>query len=178
LWASPTEPCSGDGQSEIELTTNGFRQAVISREQLTFEPLGQRNVGRIVGSEVRPELQYATKQGLMSVTNEREIQIVLEGIRGACGGEPSGDQAAPKGRRDLDVAERRGMEVGFVCPQDAFDFARAVCSQQVFDKCRGVDDDDPQEAFLAARSRLISSAAVSPRSTLERRAIRSKTSRD
>ena len=66
----------------------------------------------------------------MSVTNERQIQIVLEGIRGAHGGEPSGEQAPPKGRRDLDVTERRGMEVGFVRLQDAFDFARAVCLQE------------------------------------------------
>jgi hypothetical protein len=123
-------------------------------------------------------MEYPTKQRLMPVTNERQIQIVLEGIRGAGGGEPSREQASPKGRRNLDVTQRRGMEVGFVRLQDAFDFARAVCLQEVFDKCRGVDDDDPQEAFLAARSRLISSAAVSPRSTLERRAIRSKTSWD
>lgn len=114
----------------------------------------------------------------MSVTNERQIQIVLEGMRSARGAEPSSEQASPKGRRDLDVTKRRGMKVGFVRLQDAFDFARAVGSQEVFNKCRGVDDDDPQEAFLTARSRLINSAAASPRSTLERRAIRSKTSWD
>jgi hypothetical protein len=69
----------------------------------------------------------------MSVTNERQIQIVLEGVRGARGGEPSGEEAPPKGRRNLDITERRGMEVGFVRLQDASDFARAVCLQEVFD---------------------------------------------
>jgi hypothetical protein len=69
----------------------------------------------------------------MAVTNERQVQVVLEGIRGARCREPSGEEAPPKGRRDLDITERRGMEVGFVRLQDASDFARAVCLQEVFD---------------------------------------------
>ena len=175
-WMNSSDSCSGQGQPDSELAADGFGQAFISREQLAFKLLGERNVCSIVGREVRPELKYPTEQPLMSVANERQIQIVLEGIRRTRGGQPSGEQAPPKGRRDFDIAERRGMEVRFVRLEDGFDFARPICLQEVLDKCRGVDDDDPQEAFRAARSRLISSAAGAPRSTRERRAIRLKTS--
>lgn len=71
----------------------------------------------------------------MSVTKEWQIQIVLEGIRGTHGGEPPREQAPPKGCRDLDVTERRGMEVDLGRLQDASNRARAVCVQEVFDKC-------------------------------------------
>ncbi len=80
-------------------------------------------------------MQYPTKQGLMSVTDERQIQIVLKGVPGAHGSEPSGEERPPKGRSDLHVTERRGMEVGFIRLEDACDFARAVCLQEVFDEC-------------------------------------------
>ena len=112
----------------------------------------------------------------MPVTNDWQIQIVLEGIRRTNGGEPLREQAPPKGRRDLDVTEGRGVEVDFARLQNAFNLARVVRFKKVFDKRRGIDDDDPQEASLSARSLLISSAAGSPRSTWVRRAIRSKTS--
>jgi hypothetical protein len=79
-------------------------------------------------------LQYATKQCLMPVANERQIQIVLEGIRGARGGEPAGEQAPPKGSRDLDVTEGWDMEVGFVRLQDASDFASTFSLQEIFNK--------------------------------------------
>ncbi len=94
------------------------RQAIISREQLAVQLLGKRDVGGIVGREVRPELEHPTKQRLMSVTKDRQIQIVLDGIRGTHGGEPSREQASPEGRRDLDVTERRGVEVGLGRLQD------------------------------------------------------------
>jgi hypothetical protein len=71
----------------------------------------------------------------MSVTHERQVQIVVQGVRGAHGSEPSGEETPPKGRGDLDVTERRGMEVGFIRLEDACDFARAVCLQEVFDEC-------------------------------------------
>jgi hypothetical protein len=71
----------------------------------------------------------------MSVTKERQIQIVLKGIRGTHGGEPLHEQAPPKGRRDLDVTERWGVKVELGRLQDASNLARAVCLQEVFDKC-------------------------------------------
>jgi hypothetical protein len=70
----------------------------------------------------------------MSVTKERQIQVVLEGIRGTHGGEPPRQQAPPKRRCDLDVTERRGVEVDLGRPQNAFNRAGAVCLQEVFDK--------------------------------------------
>jgi hypothetical protein len=60
------------------------------------------------------------------------------------------------------------MEVGIGRLQDRLNLARAIRPEKVFDKGRGVDNYDLQEAFLAPRSRLISSAAGSARSTLER----------
>jgi hypothetical protein len=94
------------------LAANRFRQAIISREQFAFQPLGKRDVRSITGREVGPELENPTEQRLMPVTKERQIQIVLEGIRGAHRGEPLHEQAPPKSCRDLDVTERRSMKVG------------------------------------------------------------------
>ena len=97
--------------------------------------LGERDVCSIVGREVRPELEHPTKQRLMAVPNERQIQIVLDGIRGAPGGQLPREDTSPKRGSDLDVTERRRMEVGVGRLQDAVDFARAICLQEVFDKC-------------------------------------------
>jgi len=71
----------------------------------------------------------------MSVTKERQIQIVLEGICGTHGGEPPREQAPPKGCHDLDVTERRGVEVDLGSLQSASNRARSVCLQEVFHKC-------------------------------------------
>jgi hypothetical protein len=60
------------------------------------------------------------------------------------------------------------MEVRISRLQDWFNLARAIRPEKVLHERRGVGDDDSQEAFLAARSRLINSAAGSPRSTLGR----------
>ena len=68
------------------MAANRFRQAIIGREQLAFQLLGERDVRSIIGREVRPELEHPTKQRLMSMTNERQIQIIFEGIRGTLGG--------------------------------------------------------------------------------------------
>jgi len=70
----------------------------------------------------------------MSVTKERQIQIILEGIRGTHGGEPPREQAPPKGCGDFDVTQRRGVEVDFGRLQDPFNRARAVGLQEVLDK--------------------------------------------
>jgi len=71
----------------------------------------------------------------MSVTKERQIQIVLEGIRGTHGCELSREEASSKGRRDLDVAERQSVEVGFGSLDDSLNLASAIRPQQVFDNC-------------------------------------------
>jgi len=71
----------------------------------------------------------------MSVTTKRQIQIVLQGIPGTRGGELSREEASSKGRRDLDVAERRSVEVGVGRLQDCINWARAIRPQQVFDSC-------------------------------------------
>lgn len=111
------------------------RQAIISREQLAFQLLGQRNVGSIIGREIRPELKYPSKQRLMSMTEEWQIQIVLQGIRGSLGVDPPREQAPPKGRRDLDVTEGRRVEVDLGLLQDAVDLSSAVGSQEILDDC-------------------------------------------
>jgi hypothetical protein len=71
----------------------------------------------------------------MSVTTKRQIQIVLEGIPGTLGREVSRKEASSKGRRDLDVAERRSVEVGIGRLQDCTNLARATRPQQIFDNC-------------------------------------------
>jgi hypothetical protein len=108
------------------LTANRFRQTFISRKQLAVQLLRERDVCGIVGREVRSELEHPTKQRLMSVTEERQIQVILEGIRGTHSSEPSCEQAPPKSCCDLDVTERRGVEVDFGRLQDALNLARAV----------------------------------------------------
>jgi hypothetical protein len=112
----------------------------------------------------------------MAVPEQWQIEIVLDGIRSTIGAQLSREDASAKSCCHLDVAERRRMEVGVGGPQNFLDLARALRPQEIVDQCRSVDDDDPQEASLAVRSRLMSSAADSPRSTRGRRAIRSKTS--
>ena len=102
------------------MAANRSRQAIISREQFAVQLLGKRDICSIAGGEVRPELEHPTKERLMSVTKERQIQIVLEGIRGTHRGEPPREQAPSKACRDLDVAERWRVEVDLGCLQDAF----------------------------------------------------------
>jgi hypothetical protein len=94
------------------LGTNRSRQAIIGRQQLALQLLGKRDVRSVIGREIRPELKHPSKQRLMSVAKERQIQIVLEGIRGSHGIDPPREQAPPKSRCHLDVAERRRVEVG------------------------------------------------------------------
>jgi hypothetical protein len=116
------------------LAANRFRQAIVGCEQVAFQLLGKRDVRSIIGREVRSELENPTEQRLMPVTNERQIQIVLEGIRGAYRGEPLHQQAPPQRCRDLDVTERRSMKVGIGRLEDTFNFGGAVRLQQVLDK--------------------------------------------
>ena len=78
-------------------------------------------------------MKHANKQRLVSMAIEGQIKIVLEGLCGTHGGEPPREYAPPEGRRDLDVTERRGVEIDFDPLQDAFNLARAVCLQDVFD---------------------------------------------
>ncbi len=70
----------------------------------------------------------------MSVTKKRQIQIVLEGLRGTPRVEPARKQAPAKGRCDLDVTERRSVEVDFGRLEDACNLAGAVRLQEVFDQ--------------------------------------------
>jgi hypothetical protein len=97
--------------------------------------LGERDVCSIVGREVRPELKHPTKQRLMAVPEERQIQIVLDGIRGTRRGQLSRQDASAKSCCDLDVTERRRIKVGLGCLQNFFNLARAVRLQEVLDKC-------------------------------------------
>jgi len=117
------------------LATNGSGQGIISCEQLTIQLLGKRNVRGIVGREVRPELEDPPKQHLMAVPKDRQIQVVLEGIGGTPGAELSHEETPPKGRRDLNVTECHCVQGGFGLLQDALNVARALRSQEVFDKC-------------------------------------------
>jgi hypothetical protein len=71
----------------------------------------------------------------MAVPEERQIQIVLDGIRSTQGGQLSREDASAKSCCDLNVAERRRMEVGVGRLQNFFNLARAVRPQEVFDKC-------------------------------------------
>jgi len=71
----------------------------------------------------------------MSVTKERQVQIILDGLRGTHGGELSRQDAPAKGRCDLDVTERRGVEARVGRLKDASNLARAVRFQEVLDKC-------------------------------------------
>jgi hypothetical protein len=125
---------SADGEPERELATNGSGQGIIGREQLAVQLLGQRDVCSIVGREVRPELENPTEQRLMAVPKDGQIQIIVEGIGGTYGAEPSREETPPKGRGDLDVTERRCVKVRLRRLQDAFNLARALCLQEVFDK--------------------------------------------
>lgn len=160
----------------MQPAANRPRQGIIRREKLAFQLLGQRDVCGIVGREIRAELEHPSKQRLMSVTNEWEIQIILQGLRRAHGGESPRQQTPSQSRCHLDVTKLRGVKVDVGRLQDAFNFDSAIRAQEVFDEYRGIDDDDPQEAFLVARSLLISAAADSARSTGVRRAIRAKSS--
>jgi hypothetical protein len=69
----------------------------------------------------------------MAVPREGQIQIILKGVRRTPSSELSRKEASSKGRRDLYIAERRSVEVGFCRSQDSFNLARAISLQQVFD---------------------------------------------
>jgi len=66
----------------------------VSREQIAVQLLGKGDVCSIVSREIRPELKHPTKQPLMAVPKERQIQIVLDGIGGTRHGQLSRKNAA------------------------------------------------------------------------------------
>jgi hypothetical protein len=115
------------------MAADGSSQGLISREQHTFQLLGKRDVYRVVGGEIRPQLQHPTKQRLMSVAKQRQIQIVLDRIRRTAGGESERQEASPKGCRDLDVTKRWSVQVGFGRLKDCSNVVSAIRLQEIFD---------------------------------------------
>jgi hypothetical protein len=112
----------------------------------------------------------------MTVPNDRQVQIVLDRVIRALAGKRPAQHGAAKPRGDLHVAEGRHVQVDPGGAEDSSEQFRSLRNEEVFEKGRGVGDDDPQEASLAARSTWIRSAAGPPSLTGGLASILSKTS--
>lgn len=158
------------------MPSHGSGETAVKCEQVTVQLLRQGHVTGVEGRKVGSELEDTRQVRLVSVALQWQVEIVANGIRGAPCGESALEKGAAQGGGNFDVAQSWRMEIVFAGFDQGPDLSRAVRLQEVFDQCRGVGNDDRQEASLASRSFLIRSAAGSPRLTRPRLAIRSKTS--
>ena len=119
-------------QSHAAPRSSGER--MVCREECRAEPLGQCNVGGIIGREVVPQRENGSKQCLVAVSREREIAVVVQGLAGASAREAAGQETAAQCRRDFDVTERGDVQVHVRRGNDRLDAGRALRAEQVLDQ--------------------------------------------
>lgn len=112
----------------------------------------------------------------MTVSAERQVEVISECLSGSVIGQILPQYATTKPRSHLHVAQRGHMQVRICAPHDLPHRLRLVGAEQILDERRGISDEDSQEAPRSARSSRMSSAAGRPSFTGFLASIRSKTS--
>jgi hypothetical protein len=86
-------------------------QTGVACNQGGAEALGQRHEGRIVGGQVVPEFPDSIDQGVVGITNYRQLLKVPQGVDGSVLAETGSRDEPAQGVKDLDVDQMRSMKI-------------------------------------------------------------------
>lgn len=89
----------------------GSPERVVRRQKFRIQSFRERDVGRVIGREIRAELYDAGDERGMPVPREGQIEVVEDGLGCPVFAQPVGKQRTSHDRCNLDVAQRRRMQL-------------------------------------------------------------------
>ena len=93
------------------MSASGSRETLVQCQQRTAEALGERHVRGVVRGEVVPEFDDPRDQLLMTVPDDRQVEVVLSCLTRSLRGERPSHQGAAKPGSDLHVAQSGDVEI-------------------------------------------------------------------
>lgn len=85
-------------------------EALVKREQGSFEDLGERDVGRVVCGEILAERPDSREQDVVLMAHEAKVSEVRQRHARPLGAEGADRDVPAKGLQDLEVQEVRHVE--------------------------------------------------------------------
>jgi hypothetical protein len=140
--------------------SHGAGQTVVGGEKHGVETLRQGHIGGVVSGEVPSQKQDPLQQELMPVPDKRQVAKVLDSFSRADAIQLASEKTAPQDRRNLDIAERRNVEINVPAREGGLENAPARRPQKVLDERRGVDDDYSTSAEASTTIRVIALGAL------------------
>jgi hypothetical protein len=108
------------------------RETLVRRQESGCQALGQRYVRSVVRGEVRSQFQDPHEQLRMTVSDDRQVEVVLDRLGRSFAGDRSAQHRAAQPGDDLHVAECWDVQIDVVRTHDLSDRRTGIRTEEIF----------------------------------------------